>query len=310
MRQKQLAKKKYTDISKDYTGRENSNAAIILMLGSGGSNVLTRGVSKWLVKQGVNVLILGPDKEEAGYHSFPLERVEAAIQFLKSKDNRKIGVLGASITTVPALTAAARFSDITLTVAVTPCDYVLQGFAQGKRDGCKEWPVGGESMLTWEGKPVPYVNYAYQHPDYWRTVQEETKGSGNMLAARKVFNDTEAKYPLTDEVMIPVENIRGQLLLIGCEDDCLWPTARYIRRIDERLKSREHDCAYDAAVYKYGTHYAFPESMLRQIIPVFSGFLIGRAFLSAREHPQECRQTWEDIDRRMKNTIKEWIEAK
>ena len=298
------------DISKDYMCSEGSDAAIILMLGSGGSNALTRGVSKWLVRQGVNVLSLGPDKEEAGYHSFPLERVESAIEFLKAQGNRRLGVLGASITTVPALTAAARFSDITLTIAVSPCDYVLQGFAQGKRDGCKEWPVGGESMLTWEGAPIPYVDYAYQHPDYWHTVQEETKGSGNMLAARKVFNDTEAKTPLCEEVMIPVENIRGHLLLIGCEDDCLWPTARYIRRMDERLKAREHDCTCDAAVYEYGTHYAFPESMLRQIIPVFPDFLIGRAFLSAREHPKECLRTREDIDRRMKKAITDWMEAK
>ena len=48
----------------------------------------------------------------------------------------------------------------------------------------------------------------------------------------------------------------------------------------------------------------------RQIIPIFPNFLIGRAFLSAREHPKECLQTREDIDRRMKNAIKEWMEAK
>ncbi len=294
----------------DYMCCEGSDAAIILMLGSGGNNMLTKGVSKWLAKQGVNVLSLGPDKEEAGYHSFPLERVAAAIDFLKSRKNRKIGVLGASITTIPALTAAARFSEITLTIAVAPCDYVLQGFAQGKRDGCREWPVSGESMLTWEGKPVPYVRYAYQHPEYWHTVQAETKDSGNMLVARKIFIDTEAKTPLTEEVMIPIENIHGSLLLIGCEDDCLWPTARYIRRMDARLKAREHDCTCDAAVYAYGTHYAFPESMLRQIIPVFPDFFIGRAFLSARQHPKECKRTREDIDRRMKNTIKEWMEVK
>ncbi len=47
------------DISKDYMCSEGSDAAIILMLGSGGNNALTKGVSKWLVKQGVNVLSLG-----------------------------------------------------------------------------------------------------------------------------------------------------------------------------------------------------------------------------------------------------------
>ena len=296
------------DISKNYTHSEHSDSAIILMLGSGGNNALTKGASKWLVKQGVNVLSLGPDRQEAGYHNFPLERIAEAVEFLKARGNRRLGVLGASITTIPTLTAASMFSDITLTVAVSPCDYVLQGFKQGKLDGCREWPVVGESMLTWEGAPLPYVNYAYQHPEYWRTVQDETKGSGNMIAAKKIFDDTETKTPLTEDVMIPVENIRGHLLLIGCEDDCLWPTARYIRRMDERIKSRKHDYISDAAVYEYGTHYAFPESMLRQIIPVFPDFLIGRAFLSAREHPKECLRTREDIDRRMKNTIKKWME--
>ena len=298
------------DISKNYITCQGSDAAIILLLGSGGSTPLTKGVSKWLVGQGVNVLPLGPEEGVVGYHSFPLERVEESIDELKKQGIHKIGILGASITTIPALTAAAIFSDITLTMAVAPCDYVLQGFTQGKRDGCREWPLEGESMLTWEDKPLPYVPYAYQHPDYWHTVQAETKGSGNMLSARKVFNDTETKTPLTEEVMIPVENIHGRLLLIGCEDDCLWPTARYIRRMDERLKSRTHECKYDALVYEYGTHYAFPESMLKQLIPVFPDFLIGRAFLSAREHPKKCKATREDIDRRIKQALNEWTKEK
>ena len=299
-------KEKHMDISKNYIACRNADAAIILLLDSGGRTPLAKGVSKWLVKQGVNVLPLGPAEGVIGYHSFPLERVQDATGELKRQGNRKIGILGASITTIPALMAAAMFPDITLTMAVAPCDYVLQGFTQGKRDGCREWPLEGESMLTWQGKPLPYVPYAYRHPDYWHTVQAQTKGSGNMLCARKVFDDTETKTPLTEEVMIPVENIRGRLLLIGCEDDCLWPTARYIRRMDGRLKNRARNCEYDARIYKYGTHYAFPESMLKQIIPVFPDFLIGRAFLSAREHPQECKVTREDIDRRMKEALGEW----
>ena len=181
------------DISKNYINCRNSDAAMILILGSGGRTPLTKGVAKWLVKQGISVLTLDSEKGVVGYHSFPLEKVEAAIAELKKLGNRKIGILGASITTIPALTAASLFPDITMTVAFTPCDYVLQGFTQGKRDGCREWPLEGESMLTWHGNPLPYVQYAYGHPDYWHTVQAETKGSGNLLAAAKVFNDTEKK---------------------------------------------------------------------------------------------------------------------
>ena len=145
------------DITKNYISCRGSDAAMILMLGSGGSTPLTKGVSKWLVGQGVSVLPLGPEEGVVGYHSFPLERVETAIDELKKRGNRKIGILGASITTISALTAAATFSDITLTMVVAPCDYVLQGFTQGKRDGCREWPIEGESMLTRKGKPLPYV---------------------------------------------------------------------------------------------------------------------------------------------------------
>ena len=162
-------------------------------------------------------------------------------------------------------------------------------------------------MLTWRGKPLPYVPYAYQHPQYWQVVQEETKGSGNLLSSQRMFRDTEDNTELTDAVMIPVESIGGRLMLIGCEDDSLWPTAHYIHRMDERLKTRAHECRYDALVYEHGTHFAFPESMLRQIIPVFPDFIVSRAFRAAREYPRECKETREDIDRRLKWAMEEWL---
>ena len=294
------------ELMKNYYRAGSSDAAVILLLGSGGNNMLTKRAAKWFVKKGVSALCIGPE-DGLGYRSFPLEHTEDAIQFLKDQGSRKIGILGASITTIPALVSAARFPDITLTIAVTPCDFVLQGFSKEKRDGCAEWPVEGESMLIWRGEPLPYVPYAYQHPRYWQVVQEETKGSGNLLSSRRIFHDTEDKAELTDAVMIPVENIRGRLMLIGCEDDSLWETAHYIRRMNERLKARTHECRYDALIYEHGTHFAFPESMLRQIIPVFPDFLVSRAFRAAREYPAECKATRKDIDRRLDRAIGEWL---
>ena len=107
--------------------------------------------------------------------------------------------------------------------------------------------------------------------------------------------------------MIPVENIRGRLMMIGCEDDSLWETTHYIRRIDERLKTRAHECRYEALIYEHGTHFAFSESMLRQIIPIVPDFLVGRAFRAAREYQAECKATREDIDRRLDRAIGEWL---
>lgn len=56
-----------------------------------------------------------------------------------------------------SLVAASFFPDITLTFALTASDFVWQGFEQGNKDGCKEWPVPGASTLSWKGKPLPYM---------------------------------------------------------------------------------------------------------------------------------------------------------
>lgn len=69
---------------------------------------------------------------------------------------------------------------------------------QGNKDGCKEWPIEGESTLSWHGKPLDYMPFVYKHPDYWKVIEQETKGTGNMLCSRKLFDDPEKAYNLTE----------------------------------------------------------------------------------------------------------------
>ena len=161
-------------------------------------------------------------------------------------------------------------------------------------------------MLTWQGRPLPCVTYAYQHPAYAQVVRRESRDSGNLIASRKLFADTEGAAPLPEGAMLPVERIRGRLMLIGCEDDCLWDTGRYIRRMEARLQSRGAASRWDALVYPHGTHFAFPESLLRQILPIGAGFAVGRVFRAAREYPRECRETRQDIDRCVRQALLEW----
>ena len=100
--------------------------------------------------------------------------------------------------------------------------------------------------------------FCYQHPDYWRIILEESKRTGNMIASRKLFDDSEAAHPITEEEFIKVENIRGKLFLVGAEDDALWDTAKYIRRMEKRLAEKPHSCEVEAVVYEHGTHFVFP----------------------------------------------------
>ena len=62
------------DLQKNYLQCPKAQAAILLLLGSGGNNALTKSVARWFVRQGVSALCLGPEDD----HSFPLENLEAA----------------------------------------------------------------------------------------------------------------------------------------------------------------------------------------------------------------------------------------
>lgn len=286
--------------------KEETDCGVIAMLGDDPEDYMARSAVKWLLRKGVNVMTMSPGKKDYGHHNYPLERVETAIGWMKAHGNRKIGIAGASTTGTLALTAAAYFLDITLTIAMTPSDFIWQGFMQGEKDGCKEWPIEGESLFTYRGKPLPYMPFVYQHPKYWQVVQAESKRAGDMLNSRKLFDDSEAAHPLQEEEMIPVENIKGKLLAIGAEDDGLWDAAKYVRRMENRLAQKTHDCQVEAVTYQHGTHFVFPESMIKTMLPIGSGLFVKLAFHAAREYPKECKATREDIDRRISKALEEW----
>ena len=285
-----------------------SDCAVIAMLGDDPEDHMARSAVKWLLRLGINVLTMSPNRKDYGHHNFPLERIEKAILWLKAHGNKKIGIAGASTTGTLALTAASMFCDITLTIAMTPSDFIWQGFMQGKRDGCKEWPVEGESLFSYQGKPLPYMPFCYKHPQYWRVIAEETKRNGDILASRKLFDDSEAAYPIGEDETIKVENIRGRLLIVGASDDSLWNTEKYIRRMEKRLAEHSHACTVEAVVYEHGTHFVFPQGMLKIMLPVGADAFVKLAFKAARKFPKECRAARLDIDRRITAAINEWRE--
>ena len=286
-----------------------ADCALIAMLGDDPEDHMARSAVKWLMRQGVNVMTMSPGRKDYSHHNYPLERIETAIAWLKAHGNERVGIAGASTTGTLALTAASMFPELTLTIAMTASDFVWQGFAQGKKDGCKEWPIPGESLFSYRGKPLPYMPFCYQHPQYWHVFDSEGKRTGDMLNSRKIFDDSEAAHPIEEAEFIPVENIRGRLLLIGADDDVLWDAGRYIRRMQSRLAQKPHSCSVEAAVYEHGTHFVFPEGMLKTMLPVGADLFVKLAFPAAKHYPKECRATREDIERRIRRTVDDWKDA-
>ena len=289
-----------------YPASENSGRGMILMLGDSAEDRMAAMGAKWLNRQGIHVMAMSPGKKDYGHHSYPLERFGIAIAFMKEKGCHKLGVIGASTTGMMALLSASYYPELTLTVAISPPDFVMEGFYQDGRDGMRERPGDGESTVTWQGKPLPYLPYAYRHPEYWQKIEEASRAGGDRIASRPMFDESERRHPVREEERIRVENIRGKIVFIGAEDDVLWDTCRYIRRMEERLIRLPRASAFEAWLYRHGTHFVFPESLLKMILPVGSGLLVSMMFRAGKEHPEECRKTRIDIDRRLRKLLAEW----
>lgn len=285
---------------------EGSKYAMIAMLGDDCEDYMAKSAVKWMQKKfHISVLTLSPAHKDYSHHNLPVERIGAAVSYLLMNGIEKVAIIGASTTGMYALLAASYYPQITLTVAMTPADFVMEGFYQGKRDGQNEWPGEGESSATWEGKPLPYLPYAYRHPEYGMKIKEESKKGKDMIASRELFDASEKAHPIQEEEFIKIERIKGRLLLIGAEDDVLWDTAKYIRRMEERLAKREHSCEVESYIYEHATHFVFPESMVKTILPV-AGDLITRAFAAGRNYPKECKAARVDIEQHVTEAIQAW----
>lgn len=285
---------------------EGSRCAILAMLGDDCEDYMAKSAVKWLQKKfQVSVLTLSPAHKDYSHHNLPVERIGAAITYLKAQGIEKFGIAGASTTGMYALLAASYYPEITLTIAMTPADFVMEGFYQGKRDGQTEWPGDGESSASWEGKPLPYLPYAYRHPEYGKKMKEEAKKGGDLIASRETFVASEKAHPIREEELIKIERIKGKLLLIGAKDDVLWETEKYIKRMEKRLAEREHTCEVESYIYGHATHFVFPEGMVKTILPV-GGDLLTRVFDAGRKFPKECKAARIDIDRRVTQAVDVW----
>ena len=67
-----------------------------------------------------------------------------------------------------------------------------------------------------------------------------------------------------------------------------------------------HESSFESWLYEHGTHFAFPESMLKMMLPVGSGWLVSLMFRAGKAYKKECRETRIDIDRRLKKALAEW----
>lgn len=285
-----------------------SHKGMIVMLGDDSEDHLVKCGARYFHDLSCNVMALSAGKKDYGYHSWPLEEIVRAIEVMKQEGNDAFGIVGISTTGMIALTAASLIPDLTLTIAMSASDFVMQGFIRDGKDGAQERPAEGESTLTWANVGLPYLPYAFAHPDYWQVLKQEARDTGNMAAARILFDESEFRCPLREEMMIKVEDIKGHVMLIGAEDDALWDTCRYSRRILKRLQARKHECTVEALLYEHGTHFVIPQGMMKYVLPVGADLLLPKLFPAAKGHTKEIRRNRRLIDQAVQKAVAAWGE--
>ena len=286
-----------------YPSNKKSQVSFISFLGNNFDDTLAKCGVKYLHNFNINVMAMSLSKNNSDFANYPLEKIGKAIDFLQREGNTKIGILGASTTATVALIASSYYSSLTLTIALSPSDFVMEGIHIKKG---VELPSINESSITIAGIPLSFIPFYYRGIVHDKMRKEEAKKTGNVIASRYIFNEAEHYHPVTEKETIKTENITGQVIVIGAEDDSFWDTVKYIKRIKARHNTNQPKANWNYLTYKYGTNYVFPDSLVNKINPFTNTLLSSLLFKSGRMHNKECKETRMDIDRKLKFIITQW----
>ena len=195
---------------------------MLLLAGSSGRVDVDRAAL--LARHGATVLAIrwfGGPGQQPGPYDVPLELVVDAIDLLGrlAGDVERRALVGTSFGAEAALLAAslgASLDDrVAVTVAFAPSAYVWPGYDGGR------WT----SHWTWQGAPLPYVPLR----DDWTPSSDPPAYRGwyaESLAA--------AAPEVVEAARIPVERIRGRVVVVAGGDDQVWPSVDFASAVAAR----------------------------------------------------------------------------
>jgi dienelactone hydrolase len=171
----------------------------------------------------------------------PLEYVKSGIDWLRARDNvdgERLAVVGGSKGGELALLLGATFPEIKAVVASVPSHVVWSGIGGTFRD----------SSWTFKGQPLPCVA---TKPSATFFLQM----SGNKpVRLLDMYVDGLVDEDAARRAAIPVEKIRGPVLLLSGGDDHVWPSARMAEAVVARLREHKHPHAIEHLSYDKAGH--------------------------------------------------------
>lgn len=212
---------------------EPRGTGVVLAAGSSGRVDVDR--AELLARHGATVLAIrwfGGPGQQPGPYDVPLELFVDALDLLATECDR-LALMGTSFGAEAALLVAALDERVAATVAFAPTAYVWGG-----TDGdC--WT----SHWTWRGTPLPYVPFS----EGWTPDSDPPAYRG--FYARSV---ADADREVLDAATIPVERIRGRVVLVAGSDDQVWPAADFATAV--ALRRDQHGLVTSVVTHPQAGH--------------------------------------------------------
>ena len=211
----------------NYYAPADRDAGAVLVIGGsdGGISPTADGMAQALSEAGFHAMALsywGAPGQPDEMRALPLEYFDTALDWLARRPgvNRRIAVSGYSKGGEAALLVGVRRGDLAAVVAGVPSHVAWQSAE----------PLGTffnpTSTFAADGEEIPYMPYG--------NVNFFSSTLGPYEIHAKSLID-EADHP---EAVIPVERIRGRLLLLCGGRDRVWPSCRMSEQIVERIAER------------------------------------------------------------------------
>lgn len=202
----------------------------------------------------------------------PLEYFGRAIQWLKNQPlicNGRIGVVGLSRGGELALLLGAKYPEISAVISAAPSAYHYAGLRNFVPQPQPSW--------TFHNEELPFLKSKFQVSSLFRFYF-------NWITRRPISNVSSFYQTLKDTVQaeaasIPVERIKGPVMLISGGDDQLWPSSLYADIIMKRLERHRHPYAdlhlhYPGAGHFLCFPYTLPYMPPNIVMSPFGGMML------------------------------------
>ena len=216
-----------------FVPKEKSHKGLVICFGGsdGGPNFET---AKRLAEEGYETFALfmfGMKNQKQTLTKIPLEQFEDLISYVNEniKDKKPISILAASKGAEYALNLASKYPEIDNLILYAPSSYNFAGL--DFKDYGSSW--------TYKGKELPYIDIKKSS---FKSFLKNIIGPAlikSPISFKETYNSAIEKDSYRQEKLIPVKDVKANILMIVGEDDLMWDSLAMANKIkDQNPKSK------------------------------------------------------------------------